>query len=120
MSYKSHIYYHHLPFLNMLENTMEFHWPFYNCSDVEFNKMNCTKNVKQYPRRRTFKLTKSYASYQLPFYNCSDYEIILEYMSAKHKLLELFEENNFTKYYDNIVEGFSNDNFSCNYLLHRG
>ena len=99
----------------MLENTSVIHWPFQKCSDDEFNKIICTNTDRQNPRRHTIKLTNSYVSYQLPFYNCSDYEIILEFMSAKNKFLEIFEENNFTKYYDNIVEGFSNENFSCNY-----
>ena len=52
---------------------------------------------------------------ELPFFNCSANAISQLFVKPKQKLFELLESNNFSKNMINLVNGFSKNNYTCNY-----
>ena len=56
-------------------------------------------------------------SSQLPFYNCSDYFVSYEFLTMKNKMLNRFKDNNFNKEMTQYVNGFSKNNYTCDYYL---
>ena len=59
-------------------------------------------------------------SSQLPFYNCSDYYISYECLTIKNKMFDRFKNNNFTKEMIQYVNGFSKNNYTCDYFSEEG
>ena len=59
---------------------------------------------------------RKFFSTQLPFYNCSDYYISYECLTLKNKMFDRFKNNNFTKDMIQYVNGFSKDNYTCDYF----
>ena len=64
-------------------------------------------------------LRKTFSS-QLPFYNCSDYYISYECLTIKNKMFDRFKNNNFTKEMIQYVNGFSKNNYTCDYFSEEG
>ena len=56
-------------------------------------------------------------STQLPFYNCTDYYISYECLSIKNKMLNRLKNNDFTREMIQYVNGFSKDNYTCDYFI---
>ena len=56
----------------------------------------------------------------LPFYNCSPFCISQLTQSRKNKFLEKLESNNFSKNMTKLVNGFSKNNYTCNFFLEEG
>ena len=53
----------------------------------------------------------------LPFHNCSPFCVSQLTQSKKNKLLEKLDSNNFKKNMTKLVNGFSKNNYTCNYFL---
>ena len=53
----------------------------------------------------------------LPFYNCSPFSISQLTQSRKNRFLEKLESNNFSKNMIKLVNGFSKNNYTCNYFM---
>ena len=54
-------------------------------------------------------------SKELPFQNLTPFSLSQYFLSVKDKLFERLESNNFTKNCIKLVNGFSNDNYTCSY-----
>ena len=52
----------------------------------------------------------------LPFYTCSFFTLSQMFLSSKDKILEKLEGNSFAKNMLKHVNGFSKDNYTCNYV----
>ena len=61
------------------------------------------------------RLRKLFAS-QLPFYSCSDYYVSYEFLTIKNKMLKRFKDNDFSKEMIQYVNGFSKNNYTCDYF----
>ena len=61
------------------------------------------------------RLRKLFAS-QLPFYSCSDYYVSYEFLTIKNKMLIRFKDNDFSKEMIQYVNGFSKNNYTCDYF----
>ena len=59
---------------------------------------------------------RKYFSIKLPFYDCPDYYISYEFLSLKNKMLDRLRNNNFSKEMIQYVNGFSKDNYTCDYF----
>ena len=57
--------------------------------------------------------TRKRLALNLPFYNCSDYAMLTACLSDKDKLLEFFENNNFTTECHSLIDELSMENSSC-------
>ena len=51
----------------------------------------------------------------LPFSNCSNFTISQLFQTAKNNILETLQNNSFSKNTIQLVNGFSKDNYTCNY-----
>ena len=58
---------------------------------------------------------RKFLSSQLPFYSCSDYFVSYEFLTIKNKMLNRFKDNNFNKEMIQYVNGFSKNNYTCDY-----
>ena len=54
-------------------------------------------------------------SSQLPFYSCTDYFVSYEFLTIKNKMLTRLKDNNFNKEMIQYVNGFSKNNYTCDY-----
>ena len=52
---------------------------------------------------------------ELPFFNCSNFTISQLFQTAKNNILETLQNNSFSKNTIQLVNGFSKDNYTCNY-----
>ena len=52
----------------------------------------------------------------LPFFTCSFFTLSQMFKSTKDKVLDKLEGNNFSKNMRNHVNGFSKNNYTCNYF----
>ena len=52
----------------------------------------------------------------LPFFICSYFTLSQMFKSTKDKVLDKLEGNNFSKNMRECVNGFSKDNYTCNYV----
>ena len=52
---------------------------------------------------------------ELPFFNCSNFTISQLFQTAKNNILETLQNNSFSKNTIQLVNGFSIDNYTCNY-----
>ena len=69
--------------------------PFKNCNDDELKTILSAKN-KIIKTNQATMTTRKRLALNLPFYNCSDYAMLTACLSDKDKLLEFFENINFT------------------------
>ena len=53
----------------------------------------------------------------LPFYNCSPFSISQLTQSRKNRFIEKLESNNFSKNMTKYVNGFSKNNYTCNFFM---
>ena len=56
----------------------------------------------------------------LPFYILSTFTLSQLFQTGKRKVLETLENNNFSKNMIKIVNGFTKNNYTCNYLEEEG
>ena len=56
-------------------------------------------------------------SKMLPFYNCSPFSISQLTLSRKNRFLEKLESNNFSRNMIKFVNGFSKNNYTCNFFM---
>ena len=61
--------------------------------------------------------TRLMLSNVLPFYNCSPFSISQLTQSRKNRFLEKLESNNFNKNMTKLVNGFSKNNYTCNFFM---
>ena len=61
--------------------------------------------------------TRLILSKVLPFYNCSPFSISQLTQSRKNRFLEKLESNNFSKNMTKLVNGFSKNNYTCNFFM---
>ena len=52
---------------------------------------------------------------ELPFYSCSSFAISHLFQTPKNNLLEMLKNNSFSDNMIKLVNGFSKDNYTCNY-----
>ena len=52
---------------------------------------------------------------KLPFFNCSSFAISHLFQTPKNNLLEMLKNNSFSNNMIKLVNGFSKDNYTCNY-----
>ena len=52
---------------------------------------------------------------ELPFFNCSNFVISQFFQTPKNNLLELLENKSFSQNMIKLVNGFTKDNYTCNY-----
>ena len=52
---------------------------------------------------------------ELPFFNCSNFTISQLFQTTKNNILETLQNNSFSKNTIQLVNGFSKDNYTCNY-----
>ena len=65
--------------------------------------------------RKELLRVRKYLSSQLPFFGCSDYFVSYEFLTIKNKMLNRFKDNNFNKEMIQYVNGFSKNNYTCDY-----
>ena len=65
--------------------------------------------------RKELLRVRKYLSSQLPFFGCSDYFVSYEFLTVKNKMLNRFKDNNFNKEMIQYVNGFSKNNYTCDY-----
>ena len=87
--------------------------PFFKCSDGEF--LTCIYSATKNAKILTNAEHNRIAFNELPFSKCSDYEIIMMCMFAKEKILQKFENNDFSNQLINNISMLK-DNFTCNYF----
>ena len=52
---------------------------------------------------------------ELPFFNCSNFAISQLFQTPKNNLLDILKNNSFSENMIKLVNGFSKDNYTCNY-----
>ena len=87
--------------------------PFSKCSDKDF--FSCMSKTTIKKRKLTNAEKSRIAFNELPFFKCSDYEIIMMCMTAKEKILQMFENNDFSNQLINNLSMLK-DNYTCNYF----